>query len=77
MTPRDFCYWLEGYLKNSDPDRPYKQIQDIKDNLDLVFNQREEDYNRNVPNGYYNTPRYSYNKPANLNPDTRGHDFIY
>jgi hypothetical protein len=83
MTPQDFCYWLEGYIKNSDPDRPYKQIQDIKDNLDIVFNggreQEEEEYSRNVPRGYYNIPRYSYHNPVDLdtNTNTNGHSWVY
>ena len=87
MTPQDFCYWLKGYMKNSDPDRPYKQIQDIKDNLDIVFNsgrereQEEEEYSRNVPRGYYNIPPRcsSYNSLGlnTMNTNTNGHYLVY
>lgn len=45
MTPRDFCYWLQGYVEIVDPsgDNPSglpleaKQIACIRQHLDYVF----------------------------------------
>ena len=38
MTPRDFVYWLQGYLEIENPETiGEKQVQIIKDHLQLVF----------------------------------------
>lgn len=40
MTPRDFCYWLQGYFEISlrgDEELSRTQIERIKSHLALVF----------------------------------------
>ncbi|MDH5219214.1 MAG: hypothetical protein OEX19_16030 [Gammaproteobacteria bacterium] len=39
MTPEQFCYWLQGTMEIMNPESlNAKQIQIIKDHLQLVFN---------------------------------------
>lgn len=42
MTPRDFCYWLQGYVELSEAGRGYDtldaaQMRVVKDHLALVL----------------------------------------
>lgn len=38
MEPRDFCYWLQGWLEIQKPTTiTPEQVQEIKNHLDLVF----------------------------------------
>lgn len=38
MDPKEFAYWLQGYFEIEDPKTlDKKQVQIIKDHLDLVF----------------------------------------
>ena len=38
MTPRDFCYWLQGYFEiSSNKELEEHQVQVIKRHLGLVF----------------------------------------
>ena len=39
MEPRDFCYWLQGYMEVRNPQViDAKEVAIIKEHLDLVFN---------------------------------------
>jgi len=39
MTPRDFCYWLQGYMETENPETiDATKTKIIKDHLNLVFN---------------------------------------
>ena len=56
MTERDFCYWLQGFFEvTGSNELTEKQVQIIKDHLQLVFNKQ-------TPN-YWSEPLTS-NKPA-------------
>ena len=37
MTPKDFCYWLQGYAELGAPPPTAEQWEVIKDHLQLVF----------------------------------------
>lgn len=40
MTPRDFCYWLQGFLEVGRPETlDATQVQQLRDHLNLVFEQ--------------------------------------
>ena len=45
MTPRDFSYWLQGFfeISNEDVTLSHRQIQIIKDHLNLVLNKETPD----------------------------------
>ena len=46
MTPRDFCYWINGYLELGDAEIsgiPPLQVQMIQDHLKLVFQKETPD----------------------------------
>ena len=41
MTPRDFCYWLQGFFEIADPEEvTFEEVQRIKDHLNLVFEKK-------------------------------------
>jgi len=47
MNAQDFCFWLQGYFEiaddiDSDPSLTEKQVETIKNHLNLVFKQRQE-----------------------------------
>jgi hypothetical protein len=45
MTSQDFAYWLHGFFEISDSNKlTEKQVQIIKDHLDLVFKKVTPDY---------------------------------
>jgi hypothetical protein len=58
MTPRDFCYWLQGFFEitgNNDVNGDYVmldsyQVEKVKKQLDLVFTHEIE-----KPPAYYNS----------------------
>lgn len=39
MEPKDFCYWLQGYMELSGDEAEFtpQQVQIIRDHLSLVF----------------------------------------
>jgi hypothetical protein len=45
MTPKDFCYWLQGYfeLEGGGSALDERKIEIIKDHLKLVFNKETSD----------------------------------
>jgi len=44
MTPRDFVYWLQGFMEINEPKSiNVEQTKMIKRHLDLVFNQEMDD----------------------------------
>jgi hypothetical protein len=46
MTPRDFCYWLQGYFEISGADSlNEKNIEVIKNHLQLVFKKETPEVN--------------------------------
>lgn len=63
MTPRDFCYWLRGFIElNGTPtdwqELDCKQWKMIREHLDMVFNQSVSD-----EDGYKKvTPKVDYNR---------------
>lgn len=45
ITPEQFCYWFKGFLEVADPEKlNAKQLQIVKDHLDLVFNKVTPNY---------------------------------
>lgn len=52
MSSLEFCYWLQGYfeIRREEVGLSDKQIEIIKDHLQLIFNKVTP--NRNVPNYY-------------------------
>jgi hypothetical protein len=47
MDSKDFTYWLKGFFEISDSNKlTPKQVQIIKDHLDLVFNKVTPDRNK-------------------------------
>lgn len=45
MTPRDFAYWLQGYMEMENPTSlNEEQTQIIKDHLKLVFDKQTPEY---------------------------------
>lgn len=45
MTPRDFVYWLQGYLELENPaSLNAEQTQIVKDHLKLVFDKQTPEY---------------------------------
>jgi hypothetical protein len=62
MTPRDFCYWLQGHFELQDDDKPLtkKQVGMIKEHLQLVFKKETTDLSVfRIPStpGAYMNPR--------------------
>ena len=54
MTPRDFCYWLQGFFEIGNPENlSAEQISEIKNHLQLVFKKetpvRQESYPTPIP----------------------------
>lgn len=50
MTPRDFCYWLQGHFEMNDPKCfTTKQVAMVKAHLDLVFENVTETQPVNTP----------------------------
>ena len=44
MTPEQFTYWLQGFLELQNPETlDTRQIQILKDHLQLVFNKQTPD----------------------------------
>jgi hypothetical protein len=44
MTPDSFCYWLKGFVELGEPvTLSKKQLQIVKDHLDLVFDKKTPD----------------------------------
>jgi hypothetical protein len=44
MTPDSFCYWLKGFVELGEPvTLSKKQLQILKDHLDLVFDKKTPD----------------------------------
>lgn len=40
MTPKEFCYWLQGYFElTNHTDLTQDQVRIVKDHLAIVFNQ--------------------------------------
>lgn len=90
MTSQDFAFWLHGFFEISDSNSlTEKQVQIIKDHLNLVFNKvtpdySKEDFIKNTPKSdewvpwkdYKDNPVIPltpYNPPYNPNP----YDQIY
>lgn len=47
MTTEQFCYWMQGFFEISNPkELNAKQVQIIKDHLNLVFNKQTPDRNQ-------------------------------
>ena len=45
MTPENFVYWLQGFIETAEPKTlSAKQLQIIKDHLDLVFDKQTPCY---------------------------------
>lgn len=42
MTPRDFCYWLQGYIEVHGEPPNREQWQKVKNHLGLVFKHIDE-----------------------------------
>lgn len=61
MTPRDFCYWLQGFmeLKQHEANGTHylnrEQIEEIKNHLDLVFKKDTPDLTPAETQGYFQT----------------------
>lgn len=50
MTTENFCFWLKGFLEIGNPfDLKHKQLQIVKDHLDLVFNKVTPDHVNKTP----------------------------
>jgi len=50
MTPRDFVYWLQGYMEIQNPKTlGEKQVAIIKDHLSLVFKKETPERNLEDP----------------------------
>ena len=50
MTSESFCYWLQGFLEVSQAEKiDAKQVQIIKDHLNLVFSKKTPDYQKFNP----------------------------
>lgn len=38
MTPRDFCFWLQGHMEINNPETiSAEQVEMIKEHIDLTF----------------------------------------
>jgi len=50
MTSEQFTYWLQGFFELTDSNKlSEKQVQMIKDHLQLVFTKITPDYSRKFP----------------------------
>ncbi len=50
MTPENFTYWLQGFFEISNSNKiTEKQVQIIKDHLDLVFDKKTPSRNGEKP----------------------------
>ena len=46
MTPEQFTYWLKGFMEIANPTHlTTKQLEIVKDHLDLVFDKKTPDRN--------------------------------
>lgn len=45
MTPRDFCYWLNGFIEVSKcKEMTEEQVEEVRKHLKLVFENKEPNY---------------------------------
>lgn len=81
MTPRDFCYWLQGFFEIGNPENlSAEQISEIKNHLQLVFKKetpvRQESYpiyNPEFPTKAWCVP----NSMTNVNYEPNSTDVVY
>ena len=65
MNETEFCYWLQGFFELSNSNMlSSKQVQQIKDHLDLVFTKVTPD--RNTKNKFQFASRSLLTSPAQL-----------
>lgn len=51
MTPRDFVYWIQGFLEIQNPDKiNAEQVQIIKEHIRLVLTKETLDFTYKFPN---------------------------